>query len=308
MGHREDSTTGSAMSKSTLGKLALQERTRREILHKSDLIPPLPDVVVRVMALLNQGDIEPEDLEEHLRYDQVLVAKMLGLVNSPFYGMNRKIASIKDAVMVLGFRGLRSLILATSTADYMMSDYSCYGHSEKGLWKHSLAVASAARTLGKIVGLSSEEQEELFIAGLLHDIGKMLVAPYLQERNINFSPEKGPMVETERKAIGMDHAEAGALVAAKWNLSEMVQELLRAHHEPSDCPESLLTPLAVLRIADSLAHESGTGYREDSLPPADISETDLQAISPATQDWAGTKQEIQEAVDAALAGMSKICS
>jgi len=147
------------MSESKLGKLALQERTRREILHKSDLIPPLPDVVVRVMALLNQGDIEPEDLEQHLRYDQVLVAKMLGLVNSPFYGMNRKISSIRDAVMVMGFRGLRSLILATSTADYLMSDFTSYGHSTKGLWQHSLAVASGAKTLAKSIGLCQEAQE-----------------------------------------------------------------------------------------------------------------------------------------------------
>ncbi|MHC5062542.1 MAG: HDOD domain-containing protein [Planctomycetota bacterium] len=296
------------MSKSTLGKLALQERTRREILHKSDLIPPLPDVVVRVMALLNQGDIEPEDLEEHLRFDQVLVAKMLGMVNSPFYGMNRKIASIRDAVMVLGFRGLRSLILATSTADYMMSDYSCYGHSEKGLWRHSLAVAAAAKTLGKIAGLSQEEQEELFIAGLLHDIGKMLVAPYLQERNIAFSPTKGEMVEVERKAIGMDHAEAGALVAAKWNLSDTVQELLRAHHDADGCPDEMRLHLAVLRIADAIAHEAGTGYREDFVPSASIDEKDRHAVSPATQDWEDTRTQIQEAMEAALAGMSKICS
>jgi len=232
----------------------------------------------------------------------------LGLVNSPFYGMNRKIASIRDAVMVLGFRGLRSLILATSTADYMMSDYSCYGHSEKGLWQHSLAVASAAKTLGKIIGLSQEEQEELFIAGLLHDIGKMLVAPYLQERNISFSPGKGSMVELERSAIGMDHAEAGALVAAKWNLSEMVQELLRAHHDAEHCPEDARAHLAVLRIANALAHEAGTGYREEIQLSTAISGEDRQAIAPATQDWVGTKKQIQEAMDAALAGMSKLCS
>ena len=103
------------MSHSTLQQLAQQEKTRREILHKSDLIPPLPDLVVRLLAVLNNQETEPEDLEKLLQNDQVLVAKMLAMVNSPFYGMNRSIRTVKDAVMVLGFRGVRSLVLATST-------------------------------------------------------------------------------------------------------------------------------------------------------------------------------------------------
>lgn len=296
------------MSESKLAKLALQERTRREILHKSDLIPPLPDVVVRVIALLNQGDIEPEDLEQHLMYDQVLVAKMLGLVNSPFYGMNRRINSIRDAVMVMGFRGLRSLILATSTADYLMSDFSCYGHSAKGLWGHSLAVAAGAKQLGTLVGLSHESQEEMFIAGLLHDIGKMLVGPYLEERNIGFVPGTDGMIEVERDAIGIDHAEAGALVAAKWNLSILVQELLRNHHGEADIADESRAHLAVLRIADAIAHEEMTGYREECQPSTAISSEDRAVVTAAGIDWDDAKAQVREAMAAALDGLSKICS
>ena len=98
---------------SPLANIAQQERMRREILHKSDLIPPLPELVVRILALLNKQDTEPKELEENLEQDQVLVAKMLAMVNSPFYGLNRSITNIRDAIMVLGFRGLRSLILAS---------------------------------------------------------------------------------------------------------------------------------------------------------------------------------------------------
>lgn len=296
------------MSESKLGKLALQERTRREILHKSDLIPPLPDVVVRVIALLNQGDIEPEDLEKHLMYDQVLVAKMLGLVNSPFYGMNRKINSIRDGVMVMGFRGLRSLILATSTADYLMSDFACYGHSPRGLWQHSLAVAASAKALGKLVGLDAEAQEELFIAGLLHDIGKMLVAPYLQERNIRFVSGPNEMIKVEQDTIGIDHAEAGALVAAKWNLSTLVQELLRNHHGAEGMPEDSKTYLAILKISNALAHESMAGYREECEPDSTITSADRMVVTGAGLDWEEVKIQVREAMDTALAGLSGICS
>ena len=110
------------MSHTTLNQLAKQEKTRREILHKSDLIPPLPDLVARLLGLLNRQETEPADLEELLQNDQVLVAKMLAMVNSPFYGLNRAIGTIKEAVMVLGFRGVRSLVLATSTAKFLQRD------------------------------------------------------------------------------------------------------------------------------------------------------------------------------------------
>ena len=201
-----------------------------------------------------------------------------------------------------------SLILATSTADYMMSDFSCYGHSAKGLWEHSLAVASGAKTLGKTIGLNQEAQEELFIAGLLHDIGKMLVGPYLQERNIGFASGSDEMVKVERDTIGIDHAEAGALVAAKWNLSTMVQELLRSHHDAGDVPEESVIHLAILKISDAIAHEAMAGYRQECRPATAISAEDRAMIGAAGVNWEETKVHVQEAMESALAGLSKICS
>lgn len=302
------------MSASTLGKLALQERTRREILHKSDLIPPLPDVVVKVIALLNQGDSEPEQLEEHLRCDQVLVAKMLALVNSPFYGFNREIKGIREAIMVLGFRGLRSLVLASGTADYMKLDYSCYGHSSKGLWQHSLAVASGARALARPCGLDVDQQEELFISGLLHDIGKMLVSPYLIERRIRRSDSQMSIHELERDALGVDHTEAGALVSAKWNLSTTVQEILKLHHDSEVDPEhtSISDDLrrfhAILRISESLAHRRGTGYAPDLTPTPEPIDKHLQLLGIGPAEWASLENSIGDAVEASLASMDKLCT
>src|SRR5262245_66353249 len=137
----------SHMRQSALNDLAAQERMRGELRQKSDLVPPLAEFVVRLLALLNRSETEPQDLEFYLQNDQVLVAKMLAMVNSPFYGLNRTVRTIKDAVMVLGFRGVRSLVLATSTANYLQRDFTCYGHDQRGLWVHAVGVASGARAL-----------------------------------------------------------------------------------------------------------------------------------------------------------------
>ncbi|MEM7200329.1 MAG: HDOD domain-containing protein [Planctomycetota bacterium] len=292
------------MSQTPLAKLAYHKRIRREILVKGDLIPPLPDIVVRVLDLLNAGDTEPEQLEEHLQHDPVLVARMLGMVNSPFYGISRQISSVREAVMVLGFRGLRSLILASGTTKFLKRDYRCYGHDENGLWKHSLAVASGAKALAATLGKDAEMREGLFVAGLLHDIGKMLLAPYLREQEFERSTD-AELVELEQTALGVDHAEAGELVARKWNLSDTVQAVLAEHHRPPE-NDLLREHVAIVRLADALAHNLGAGF--ESTQKAEISQSDLEIVELTTDRWAELRADLEDSVGAALAQLEALAS
>jgi putative nucleotidyltransferase with HDIG domain len=279
------------MTQSPVEKLARQERRRREIVVKSELIPPLPDVVMRLLSLLKKGDTEPKDLEEHLHCDPVLVAKMLAIVNSPFYGVQNRIRTIRDAVMVLGFRGLRSLLLASGTAKYLQRDYSCYGHVDKGLWQHSLAVASCARALATEMRRELDFREEMFVAGLLHDIGKMLLEPYMIETNARIASTLDTTL-AESQSIGLDHAEAGALVGAKWNLSPLVQATLRHHHGAP--VGATAEAIALVRLADAVAHETGIGYRPGvGRAPASL-ETELHALGISDARWQELREKLRE--------------
>ena len=293
-------------NRSSLSKLAYHERTRREILVKSDLIPPLPDVVVRVLALLNAGDAEPGQLEGQLQHDPVLVAKMLGIVNSPFYGLSRRVACIRDAVMVLGFRGLRSLLLASSTAKYLKRDFRFYGHDQDGLWRHSLAVASAAKAIAARIGRDAEVREELFVAGLLHDIGKMLLAPYVREHESRRTAGVDA-VTFERDVLGIDHAEAAALVAAKWNLSETVQTVLAHHHDPLGA-EPMRVQVAIVRLADDLAHGLTTGYAPGQAPPPRDPREDLVALEVPAAAWREVRAHVEETARTALSQLETVGS
>ncbi|MBK8098387.1 MAG: HDOD domain-containing protein [Planctomycetes bacterium] len=294
------------MSNSTLGNLALQEKTRREILHKSDLIPPLPDFVVRLLALLNKPETEPQDLERHMQNDQVLVAKMLAMVNSPFYGLSRSIKTIKDAVMVLGFRGVRSLVLATSTAKFLQRDYTCYGHEPKGLWTHAACVAAVSKFLAKSCRLGAEMAELLFVGGLLHDIGKLLLVPYLNDALRQKPTTASSTVELETKVIGIDHTEAGALVTAKWNLAVEIQEVIKAHHDGS-MPQDAKAA-AVVRLADAIAHERAIGYLPGKAPVAQYAKADLDVLGLEGAVWEAVRSEAVQVMEDALAALASLAN
>ena len=291
------------MIASSLNQLAKQERTRREILHKSDLVPPLPDLVTRVLGLLGQQETEPVDLERLLQNDQVLVAKMLAMVNSPFYGLNRTVGTVKEAVMVLGFRGVRSLVLATSTAKFLQRDYSCYGHEPKGLWLHAVCVASGARRLARRCRMTADEAEQLFVCGLMHDIGKLLLVPYVQ-LDAGAVGERA-VVELERATVGLDHTEAGALVTAKWNLSDEIQGVIRAHHH--DGGEGVdARAVAVVRLADTVAHALGVGYLPGRAPGHEVCAADLSLVGLDETAWLSARDELVVAMEDAVTALGNL--
>ncbi|PIE22001.1 MAG: hypothetical protein CSA62_14745 [Planctomycetota bacterium] len=296
------------MPQSPIDLIANQERIRREILHKSDLIPALPEVVSEVLRLLNDKGAEISDFESVLRNDTALVAKMLRVVNSPFYGMMRQITSIQEAVMVLGFRSLRSLVLAASTANYMERNFGVYGHNRQGLWLHALAVASGARRLACERRLPADDREEVFVAGLLHDIGKMLLAPYLREKDISLPTLPGSVTDNEKSVLGIDHAEAGAIVAQRWNLSSTIERIIALHETSEKVEAGLDRKLACVRLADAFSRKLGIGFKKNEVPPPMITEGDFEALSINEDDWEDLNFEMKEAIDSAISSLGNLGS
>ncbi|HHI79467.1 MAG TPA: HDOD domain-containing protein [Planctomycetes bacterium] len=294
------------MTLSPLSNLARHDKIKREVQQKSELIPSLPDVVTEILGLLNNNQgAELKDFEKHLQKDASLVARMLRVVNSPFYGMPQPVNSIKEAVMILGFRSLRSLVLAATTANYLERNFSCFGHSEKGLWIHSLCVASGARTLAKETRQKADIREGVFVAGLLHDIGKMLLGPFLAESNDTVSMYEGEQVDIETTLLGMNHTEAGELIAEKWNLGAMVQTAIKAHHG-TELPEGFENEVALIRLADNYAKELGKGYQEGLEPEVRYLQADLDQLKLDEDKWDDAKFEMKEAMETAIATLNNL--
>ncbi len=295
------------MAQKVFDQLAFRERTRREVLQKSDLMPSLPDLVMKILTLLNDGGADLSEFEKLLSKDTTLVARMLRVVNSPFYGMARQITSIKEAVLVLGFRSLRGLVLAASTAPYLEQDFTCYGFQGKGLWTHSLAVASGARTLSKYLGKGPETREEAFVAGLLHDIGKILLSPYLSRLGKDVLGQGIPLIEAEKALLGIDHQEAGEKLARKWNLTPLVKEVVASHHsfpKPGENQETVST----VRLANLFAHQLGLGKKEQDQEWEEDQDyrRDLELLELDEVAWEDAGAEMRDAMEAAISSLSNL--
>ena len=274
-------------------------RTRRAALQAAESIPPLPDNVVRVLAMLNEADTEPEDLVVVLERDPVLVGRMLAMANSPFYGVANDITSVKQGVLVLGFRGVRSLVLATSTSKFMKQDFSVYGHDRDGLWKHAVVVSALAREIASALRMSADTREELFLAGLLHDIGKMVLVQPLTQSQWDAQKNGPATAEVERERTGIDHGESGSLVLSKWNLSMQVQDLV-AHHDVDAEAEGTVTREAlVLQVANDLANAIGIGYAH-GLAPARQIEDPAEVLGLGVEEWQAIDERAGAAAQTAL--------
>ena len=167
---------------------------------------------------------------------------------------------------------------------------------------HAVSVAAVAKALARSIKMSPDEAEMLFVGGLLHDIGKLLLVGYFNESGVSTGLHAS-VCDYERGKIGIDHAEAGALVAAKWNLATEIQEVIRGHHEGTaeGGPR-----VAVVRLADAVAHEVGTGYEPGHAPAATAQPADLLALGLTNETWTPLRDQMAVAMDDAVTAMGKL--
>ena len=228
-------------------------------------LPSLPTSVTRVMQLTNDPKAGLSDVAQALASDQGLAARVLKLANSAYYGSSRRIGTVSEAVVILGMRTTRNLTLATSCQDMLEREVQGYFLPRGALWRHSLACAAAAQNLAKRANFRGTE--EAFVAGLLHDIGKVVMSAYLKAEfaQVLTRVAKGKLTfsDAEREALGFDHAEVGARLLERWNLPAALVTAVRHHHVPSQVPENLLA--ALVHVADTICLTLGIGLGVDGM-------------------------------------------
>ncbi len=224
-------------------------------------LPTLPKVLEEVTRLMEDPGTSTEQIAKVITYDQVLSAKVLKMVNSPIYGFPGRISSIQHALVLLGFNVVRGLIISTSVFDDM-------NKAMAGLWDHSVGCALACGEIAKILGM--KDPEEYAVAGLLHDLGKVVSAVQLPE----IKPELEALVrarditflEAEKSLLGFGHDRVNAWLAEHWNLPPNISEAIAYHHKPLSA--QLYTKYAcVVHIGDFLTrvYEFGNGG-DDNVP------------------------------------------
>lgn len=216
-------------------------------------IPPFPPIVLRVFDLLASEDVEIRRLVELVTADPAFSAQILRLANSPLFGFHSRIDSLQHALVILGLRRVRSLAMTVATANYMHAALKV--RELERCWRHTLACAILTEELARVC---SFPDDVAYTAGLLHDIGRLglLVAhpaPYAQLMQ-DATRNSVEILDLERKLFGVDHCEAGRLLAQQWNLPEDILIVAGRHHDPPDGPVQDLSALTYLgcQLADSL--------------------------------------------------------
>jgi putative nucleotidyltransferase with HDIG domain len=214
-------------------------------------LPALPLVVEEVLRVSSDPEASAGDLERIVSSDVALSGRVLRAANSGLYNVPQRVSSLRNAVTILGFRIVRSLALSTAVFDIMGNDW---GVLDPHLFRrHSLATAAAARVLAHRNRVG--DPDDAFSAGLLHDIGKVLLARVLRREYAGVLDDVFSLArfhEVERARFGTDHAEVGAVVLKRWNLPARIAEGIRDHHLPE------LRGLAgILARADAAAVEAG---------------------------------------------------
>jgi putative nucleotidyltransferase with HDIG domain len=232
-------------------------------------LPTIPIVATKVMKLIESDRATAEELSKVVSSDPAVAARVLKISNSSFYGRQGKIQNLSSAIVLLGYTTLKSIVVTASVRQV----YQPFGLTEKMLWEHSFGAALAARTIAKAIG--GVDQEEAFLAGLFHDIGKVIMNSQdpskfrmVMERCYN---EEILFNEAERSFYSFTHAEAGALVIKKWNFPDTLTQAVQQHHAFAFTELNDIAPLhltSVVSLADLFCLRLGIGQRHpmEDLP------------------------------------------
>jgi len=226
-------------------------------------LPTMPHVASKILELVGDPSTSARKLQLVIDSDQVLALRILKVANSALYSLPRKVKTLRGAIVMLGFNHIRSLVLAEAIQNLFKGK----GKGKRGdllesmLWEHSVGAALAAKTVA--LGTMPELSEEAFVTTLVHDVGKLILlqsdpAGYREIIEAIYA-EYRPFGELEQKRYGMDHAEVGAALAARWNLHERSVEAIRLHH--ADTGEDPLSDL--LRIGNAIAWKAEWGFRRE---------------------------------------------
>jgi len=237
-----------------------------EIKEAIKAIPSLPVAAVRLLQLARDMNVDISELVETLEYDPGLTSNVLRMANSAYFGGTGKIKSIRDAIVRLGLKQLTRLVVASAVAPLAKGAVKGYDLRAGELLDHLVGTAVCAEQLSAMLKL--QEIDYTFTAALLHDIGKVALGTFVAvdaERIKALACEKDmPFNEAERQALGIDHAEAGAVLLENWNFPSEVVEVIRWHHEPERFQGERLA-MDLVHTADNLCYTNGVGTGADGL-------------------------------------------
>lgn len=237
-----------------------------EILSLVKQVPPFPRVARRVFEMLLDPEVSAGALAVVIQYDQVITANVLKICNSAYFGLPRKVASLDEALVIMGNEGLKNIIITSSSASFYKGPVGEGYKLEQGdMWRHSVAAAIMARELARQV--RDVGDSSAFTAGLLHDIGKRFLSSFVADDfkaiMMKVVQEGCSFAEAEKELLGASHAELGGMILRQWEFPEEIVHAVLRHHDPDALDREPLD--AVVALANALVISMGIGVGADGL-------------------------------------------
>ncbi len=243
----------------------MSEITLQMVVADLDRLPALPEVVQDLMDFLQRPEVDVSQVAYRIARDPVLAAKLLRVANSSFYGLQRQVATIPDALAMLGLRAVRTLVIGAAVVTQFQS-LVVGGFDQRAFWLHSAGTALCARVLARELGTNMENS---FTAGLLHDIGRLILAARFPEKYRSVMAYRAehdcPPIKAEQEVLGFDHTQIGAALAMRWNFPAEIAVAIASHHKPMDMPADSLVDQ--VHLADVMAHVLEFPGGNDDLVP-----------------------------------------
>lgn len=225
----------------------------REQVESTVELSTLPQTLARILDVILDEKSDAKQLADEIAHDQVLTAKVLRIVNSAFYGFYRKITNISDAVVLMGYNEIRSVVMAVTAVDMFQSD-GVHRTFRNKLWEHTLNCAATTEVLAQS---SHRDEDAAFVTGLLHDIGKVVLDQiFPDEYHLCVTQSEGDsqkLRDLEEETFGVGHPEVGSWLLERWDLPPHIIEAVRFHHQPGLAREAYhLTSL--VHVGNALVH------------------------------------------------------
>jgi putative nucleotidyltransferase with HDIG domain len=237
-------------------------------------IPAFPMTILKVSEMLRDDDYSVAKMVELIKYDQAMAANIMKMSNSAYFGSRQKIGTLHDAVVYLGKKNLVRIVQTAGVSRYFKQRSRGYVEKANELWEHSVAVAIMSQILSRKI--QQHEDEELYLAALLHDVGKMVMGEFVNEsieKIARLVAEGGySFLEAEEAVIGINHAELGGKIAERWNFPREIVDSLTYHHRPDLIEKSNNIISWMVYLADQVCLLTGITGGFDGLAHRGVNE------------------------------------
>jgi putative nucleotidyltransferase with HDIG domain len=237
-------------------------RTQRAKIENINALPTAPGTFKKISQVIGKPGITLSEISDFISRDPALTTKVLKMINSAIYGFPGRISSVSHAIMLLGLNVVKGLLLGISVFEIMQQVMA-------GLWDHSVGCAAVARSIAEKKGV--KDPEETSVAGLLHDIGKVILImqypPLYEEAMKQAASGRIPIFESERSVFQETHAGIGMWLAEKWRFPPNLVDVIQYHHRPALAKKAPLET-AIVHFSDILVRARGVGFAGDPLVPA----------------------------------------